>query len=65
VAPRQQQNSHFSMDRGMISMNWIQCFLYISESAVKRVECVSDRMSYVILRGCWFHIIILNAHAPI
>jgi hypothetical protein len=29
-------------------------------SAVKRVECVSDRMSYIILRGCWFHIIVLN-----
>jgi hypothetical protein len=22
-------------------------------SAVKRVEFVSDRMSYIILRGCW------------
>jgi hypothetical protein len=32
-------------------------------SAVKRVEFVSDRMSYVILRGCWFHIIVLNVHA--
>jgi hypothetical protein len=25
-------------------------------SAVKRVEFVSDRMSYIILRGCWCHI---------
>jgi hypothetical protein len=33
-------------------------------SAVKRVEFVSDRMSYIILRGCWFHIIVLNVHAP-
>jgi hypothetical protein len=31
--------------------------------AVKRVEFVSDRMSYIILRGCWCHII-LNVHAP-
>jgi hypothetical protein len=31
-------------------------------SAVKRV--VSDRISYVILRGCWCHIFILNVHAP-
>jgi hypothetical protein len=33
-------------------------------SAVKRVEFVSDRMSYIILRGRWCHIIALNVHAP-
>jgi exonuclease III len=33
-------------------------------SAVKRVESVNDRMSYIILRGRWFHIIVLNVHAP-
>jgi hypothetical protein len=33
-------------------------------SAVKRVEPVSDRMSYIILRGRWCHIIVLNVHAP-
>jgi hypothetical protein len=33
-------------------------------SAVKRVEFVSDRLSYIILRGRWFHIIVLNVHAP-
>jgi hypothetical protein len=33
-------------------------------SAVKRVEFVSDRMAYIILRGRWFHIIVLNVHAP-
>jgi hypothetical protein len=32
-------------------------------SAVKRVEFVSDRMSYIILRGRWCHIIVLNIHA--
>jgi hypothetical protein len=32
--------------------------------AVKRVGFVSDRMSYIILRGRWCHIIVLNAHAP-
>jgi exonuclease III len=31
---------------------------------VKKVECVSDRMSYIVLRGRWCNIIILNAHAP-
>jgi hypothetical protein len=29
-------------------------------SAVKKVEFVSDRMSYIILRGRWCHIIVLN-----
>ena len=33
-------------------------------SAVKRVEFVSDRVSYIVLRGCWVNIIILNVHAP-
>jgi hypothetical protein len=32
-------------------------------SAVKRVEFVSDRMSYIILRGWCCHIIVLNVHA--
>jgi hypothetical protein len=33
-------------------------------SAVKRVEFVSDKMSYIILRGRCYHIIVLNVHAP-
>jgi hypothetical protein len=33
-------------------------------SAVKRVESVSNRMPYIILRGRWCHIIVLNVHAP-
>jgi hypothetical protein len=33
-------------------------------SAVKRVEFVSDRMLYIILRGHWCDIIVLNVHAP-
>jgi hypothetical protein len=33
--------------------------------AVKKVEFVSDRMSYIILRGRWCDIIVLNVHAPI
>jgi hypothetical protein len=33
-------------------------------SAVKRVWFVSNRMSYIILRGRWYHIIVLNIHAP-
>jgi exonuclease III len=34
------------------------------KSAVERVQFVSDRMSYLILRGRWCPIIVLNVHAP-
>jgi exonuclease III len=33
-------------------------------SAIKRVEFVSARMSYIVLRGRWCNIIVLNADAP-
>jgi hypothetical protein len=33
-------------------------------SAIKRVGFVSDRMSYIILRGLWCDITALNVHAP-
>ena len=33
-------------------------------SAVKRVEFVSDRVGYIVLRGCWCYIIALNVHGP-
>ena len=33
-------------------------------SAVKRVEFVSDRVSYIVLSGRWCNIIVLNVHAP-
>jgi len=33
-------------------------------SAVKKVEFVSDRVSYIILKGRWCGIIVLNVHAP-
>jgi hypothetical protein len=32
-------------------------------SAVKRVEFVRDRMSYIVLRDRWCDIIVLNVHA--
>jgi hypothetical protein len=33
-------------------------------SAVKRDEFGSDRMSYIILRGRWCHIVVLNVRPP-
>ena len=32
--------------------------------AVKREDFVSDRVSYVVLRGRWCNVIVLNVHAP-
>jgi len=32
--------------------------------ALKRVEFVSNRASYIVLRGRWFNIIVMNVHAP-
>jgi hypothetical protein len=54
------------MERGMRTMNWVQGFFVPKRitSAVKWVEFVNDRMPYIILRGRWFHIIVLNVHAP-
>ena len=33
-------------------------------SAVEKVEFLSDRVSYIVLRGHWFNVIVLNVHAP-
>jgi hypothetical protein len=33
-------------------------------SVVKRVESVSDRMSYIVLRGRWCNNTVLNAYPP-
>jgi len=33
-------------------------------SAVNRVEFVSDRLSYIVVRGRWRNIILVNVHAP-
>jgi hypothetical protein len=45
----------FSMEMGIRIMSWVQVFFVNKRiiSAVKRVEFVSDRMSYIILRGRW------------
>jgi hypothetical protein len=32
--------------------------------ADRRVEFISNRMLYIILRGCWCNIVVLNEHAP-
>ena len=39
-------------------------FVHHQISSVKRVEFVSDRVSYIVLRGHWCNIIVVNVHAP-
>jgi len=50
----------FSMEKEMKIINWEQDFFIHHRilSAVKTVECISDRMSYIVLRGCWFNIMV-------
>jgi len=31
---------------------------------VNRVEFFSNRLSYIVLRGRWYNIIVVNVHAP-
>jgi hypothetical protein len=50
-------NENHELGTGFIVHNRIM-------SAAERVEFVSDRMSYIILRGLWCHIIVPNVHAP-
>jgi endonuclease/exonuclease/phosphatase family metal-dependent hydrolase len=56
----------FSMAKGRKIVNWEQVFFVHQRivSAINRVEFVSDRMSYMVLGGCWCKIIVLTVHAP-
>jgi hypothetical protein len=56
----------FLWNGGMRIMNKVQVFFLHKRiiSAVKRVEVVSNRMSRLILSGCWCYIILLNVYAP-
>ena len=51
------RNENYQLETGFIVQ-------YIIASAVKRVEFVSDRMSYIVLRGRWCNITVLNMQAP-
>ena len=55
----------FSTGKEMIIINWEQVFFVYRRivSGVKRVKFVSDRLSYIMLRGRWRNIILVNVHA--
>jgi hypothetical protein len=47
-------------------LNWERIFFanHEIESAVRIGTFVSDRMSYIVLRGRWFYNIVSNVHTP-
>ena len=46
-------------------INWEQDYCtHRRVSAVKRVEFVSDKILYIVLRVCWCNIFVTNVHAP-
>ena len=47
-------------------IDWEQVFFvqHGITSAVNRVEFVSNRLPYIVLRGRWFNIIVVNVRAP-
>ena len=56
---------NFCTEKKMKIISWEQEFVHQRiASAVKRVEFVCGRISYIVLRGRWCNIIVLNVHAP-
>ena len=47
-------------------VNWERFFFLHRRivSTVKRAEFISDRLFYIVLRGRWHNIIVVNVHAP-
>lgn len=62
----QQADALFAVERGTGIMNEVQMFLVHKTiiSAVRSAVPLSDRVSHIILRGCWCGTIVLNVHAP-
>jgi len=55
----------FSTEKETKIINWEQDFVHHRIiSAVKTVEFVSDRVSYVVLRSGWCNISVCKVHAP-
>ena len=56
---------NFSMEKETKIINWEQDFFVHHRiiSAVKTAEFVSDRVSYIVMRGRWCNTVVLNVHA--
>jgi hypothetical protein len=59
-------NIHFSAERAYENHELGTGFFVHKRviPTVKRAEFVSDRISYIVLRGHWCYIIALHVHAP-
>jgi len=59
------EDYNFFYGKGNENQLGTECFVHHRVvSAVKRAEYVSDRKSYIVLRGRWCKIIVLNVHVP-
>jgi len=59
----------FFMEKEIINMFYFISFIYLFKhhrivTAVKRTECVSNRILSIVLRDRWCSIIVLNVHEP-
>jgi len=56
---------NFSMEKELKIISWEHDFFIHHRiiSGVKRVEFISDRMSYIVLKGRWCNSFVLNMHA--
>jgi hypothetical protein len=64
MALNQLENTYFSTERGIRTRNYVQVSLCIRDSYQQLQRFSSLVISYLILRGHWCHITILNVHTP-
>jgi hypothetical protein len=66
VAPKLRENTHFSRKKENENHELGTSHLCIRESyqQLRGLRFFSDRMSYIILRGRWCHVTVLEVQAP-
>ena len=53
----------FSMEKETKMVKWEQDCSCTTQNS-QEIEIVSDRMSYIVLKGRWCNVIVLNVHSP-